>query len=372
MSRRRQKLRKKKMGETKIKIEGEKEKYLATVKKSKKWLLISITGALLVAVSLLGYFIFGRQGKDNSNGSIVNNKEDQVRRVIDGVYDVRENRQLYPVAVMIENLVTVRPQAGLENANLVYEALAEGGITRFMAVYNLTSSIAKIGPVRSARPYFLDWVKEYNALYGHVGGSPLAMSLISTYDVFNLDQFYDSRYFWRDKKIAAPHNVFTSSDLLIFALRDKKAPAEGNYEGYQFKEEAALGSRPTEQRNIAIDYSSFSYKVEYTYDREKNVYLRAQGGEPFVNQKNEQMAAKNVVVQYVKTSVIEEGRLSMVTIGEGQAVIFQDGKATAATWKKEGRNQRTLFYDETGKEIEFNAGQTWIQVVPDDRTVTYN
>ncbi|MFH1366413.1 MAG: DUF3048 domain-containing protein [Patescibacteria group bacterium] len=360
------------MGDTKIKIEGEKEKYLATVKKSKKWLIIGISGILLVAVVLLGYFVLGRSGKTNTNNSAASEKEGQVRRTIDGVYDEEANQNAYPVALMIENLVTVRPQSGLDKANLVYEALVEGGITRFMAVFALTQPIEYIGPVRSARPYYLDWAKEYNALYSHVGGSPRAMSLISTYDVFNLDQFYDSRYYWRDKGIEAPHNVLTSSKLLIFALRDKNAAAEGNYEGYKYKDDASLSSRPAEAKSLTIDYSSFSYKVEYQYDREKNAYLRSQGGKPFESKDAGQIAAKNVAVQYVKTSVEDEGRLAMETIGEGESIVFQDGQAIAGTWKKEGRNMRTKFYNASGEEIEFNAGQTWIQVVPDDRDITYN
>lgn len=360
------------MGETKIKIEGEKEKYLATVKKSKKWPIIIIIGVLLVAAGLLGYFVLGRPEKTNTNESLVNEKEGQVRRVLDGVYDEEKNQNKYPIAMMIENLVTVRPQSGLDKANLVYEVLVEGGITRFMAVFGLTIPIDYIGPVRSARPYFLDWVKEYNALYGHVGGSPKAMSLISAYDVFNLDQFYDSRYYWRDKEREAPHNVYTSTKLLLFALYDKKAVEEGNYQGYKFKDDVVLDKRPAEAKSITIDYSSFSYKVEYQYDREKNVYLRSQGGKPFESKDAGQIAAKNVVVQYVKTSVEEEGRLAMETIGEGKSIVFQDGKAAIGTWKKEGRNRRTKFYNDQGEEIEFNAGQTWIQVVPDDREITFN
>jgi len=359
------------MSETKIKIEGEKEKYLAAVKKRKKLPFIIIGLGVVVAAILAGYFVF--YGKE-SEGPFdnVNERADQSRRVIDGVYDEAKNQNKYPIALMIENLVTVRPQSGLDKANLVYEALAEGGITRFMAVYVLTQPIEMIGPVRSARPYYLDWVKEYNALYGHVGGSPQAMALISTYDVFNLDQFYDSRYYWRDKERAAPHNVYTSTKLLLFALRDKKAPEEGNYEGYKFKEDLSLEKRPTTDKTLTLDYSSYSYKVEYKYDREKNVYLRSQGGKPFESKDAGQIAAKNVVVQYVKTSLADEERLTMETIGAGKALVFQDGQAIVGTWTKEGRNRRTKFFDSGGEEIEFNAGQTWIQVVPDDREITYN
>ena len=357
------------MKDKKIKIEGQKEKYLSNVKKSKKLPIIIIIAVVAIAATLTGFFLFGSSPTQNTNSS---NESGLVRRVIDGVYDGKDNQNIYPVALMIENLVTVRPQSGLDQASIVYEALVEGGITRFMAIFVLTDEIKSTGPVRSARPYSLDWAKEYNALYGHVGGSPVAMSLISTYDVFNLDQFYDARYYWRDTERAAPHNVYSSSKLLVFALRDKEAPAEGNFEAFEFKDDSPLEDRPEEEKNITIDYSSYSYKVEYKYNREENIYERFQGGKEFESRDVGQIKAKNVIVQYVKTSLEDESRLQMETIGEGKAVVFRDGLALEATWEKEARNQRTKFYDMTGEEIQFNPGQTWIQIVPTDREITYN
>jgi len=342
--------------------------------KDKKKVIILIVILVLAASAIAGYFVFGN--KENDKNKIINNvngsKEVLVRRYIDGVYDVKENQNLYPVGLMIENLVTVRPQAGLDKANLVYEALVEGGITRFLAFFSISEPIDAIGPIRSARPYFLDWAKEFDALYGHVGGSPEAMSLISKYDIFNLDQFYDSKYYWREKTKEAPHNVFTASKFLVFALRDKEASSLGKYDPWLFKDDKDLSLRPKDEKNITIDFSSYSYKVEYKYNKEENSYLRFQGGEPHKTTNDKQISAKNVVVQYVKTSLADEGRLRMETIGSGKALIFQDGEVKQATWKKEGRETRTRFYNENNQEIEFNAGQTWVEIVPSDREITYN
>ncbi|MDZ7798516.1 MAG: DUF3048 domain-containing protein [Patescibacteria group bacterium] len=354
----------------KVKLESQKEKYLTQAKKRKKLPLIVLAVVIVLAAVVSGFLLFGKETEINTNNTNQANEVGEVRRNIDGIYDSSENQNPYPVALMIENLVTVRPQSGLDKANLVYEALVEGGITRFMALYCLTEPVESMGPIRSARPYFLDWAKEYNALYGHVGGSPKAMSLISTYNIFNLDQFYDARYYWRDNERAAPHNVYTASKFLVFALRDKEA-GQANYESYEYKEEIPLEDRPEEEKIITIDYSSYSYKVEWKYNRGENKYERFQGGEVFESKEAGQVKAKNVIVQYVKTSLEDESRLKMETIGQGEAMIFRDGLAIEAKWIKEGRNQRTKFYDLAGEEIKFNAGQTWIQIVPTDREVTF-
>ena len=136
---------------------------------------------------------------------------------------------------MIENMVTSRPQSGLDRANLVYEALAEGGITRFLAVFASGEEIEKIGPVRSARTYYLDWAKELSAAYIHVGGSPEALRLIPQYDILDLNQFYNSPNFWRAKERAAPHNLYTSSELLARAVVSKKWGPTGSFESWELK-----------------------------------------------------------------------------------------------------------------------------------------
>jgi hypothetical protein len=328
---------------------------------------------LIVLIIFLGWWLMGRN-VSNSNSTMVKNTSsgEQARRYLDGVWTETENANMYPIGLMVENLATVRPQSGLDQAGLIYEALVEGGITRFLAFYTMTDPIEAIGPIRSARPYYLDWVKELDALYGHVGGSPEAMSLISPYQIFNLDQFWNARYYWRAEDRAAPHNVFTASKFLVFALRDKEASSEGKYEPWLFKEDVTLSGRPTEEKQIEIDYSSFNYKVVWKYDRDKNSYLRYQADEPHLMSNEKQIEAKNVAVQYVKTSLADESRLSMETIGEGDSIVFQDGEAKVGRWKKSEREERTRFYDANNKEIEFDAGPTWVQVVPTDREVSYN
>jgi len=346
---------------------------LWNLKKNKKPIIIVVIILVLAGAGILGYLVFQDDGVIISNSGAIDSTQ-KVRRNIDGVYVEVTKANIYPVAVQIENLITVRPQAGLQSANLVYEALAEGGITRFLAIFAGSENITKIGPVRSARPYFLSWLAEFDGLYAHCGGSPQALSEITTNNVLSINQIGgDHGYYWRDDDRPRPHNLYTSSELIARALRDKEIPANGDYDYWLFKDEAKLADRPSEDKTIKIDFSTSSYEVEYQYDKEENEYLRSQAGEPHLDElTEEQITVKNVVIQYVETRLADESRLSMETIGEGEAMVFMDGAMKGTTWKKTDREDRTKFYDLNGKEIRFNAGNTWIEVLPIDGEVEYN
>lgn len=350
--------------------------YLWGKRKSKKWIIIGASAGVLI-IAVAGYLVFGLDLTKNplttSGGTRTNSQQALTRRAIDGVYVSTDQAHYYPIGVMIENLVSSRPPAGLAKANVVYEALAEGGITRFLAVYAVPLiTVPEIGPVRSARPYYVDWAQEYKALYVHVGGSPQALIDIETYDVFDLNQFYNAQYFWRSTDRQPPHNLYTSGEKLAYALRDKNAPAAGDYTTWQFKDEASLSDRPTGDKNIIIDFSSFNYKVEYRYDRERNEYVRYQGGEVHKDKDSAEMRPKNVVVQKVKTQLEDAERLGMDTTDSGEALLFRDGATIPARWEKKARGERTMFYAEDGSPLTFNAGTTWVEVVPTTKDIVYN
>jgi hypothetical protein len=349
------------------------KEYIWGKRKSKVWIIIVVAAVVIVA-GVAGFFIFNFNANTNTTNAPANQSSGLlIRRAIDGVYAPAKEANRYPVAVMIENLVASRPPSGLAKANLVYGALAEGGITRFMAIYAGQMNISQIGPVRSARPYYLDWALEYNALYVHAGGSSKALADIGTYNVFDLSQFRDPQYFVRDatRQVAIEHTLYTSGASLVYALRDKKA-ASGSYTTWKFKDESALADRPTTDKNISIDYSSFNYKVEYKYDRQNNEYLRYLAGQIHKDRDGAEIRAKNIVIQKVKTTLADEQHLAIETIGQGAAIVFRDGIAVPGRWEKKSRTDRTLFYAEDGQEITFNAGTTWIEVVPTDRDIVYN
>ena len=294
-------------------------------------------------------------------------------RYLDGVLVEEGEENLFPVAVMIDNHFDARPLSGLNKVQLVIEAPVEGNFSRLLAFYTTSEEIKEIGPVRSARPYFLDWAKGLEAMYLHVGGSPEALKNIVSYNVFNLNEYYNGWYFWRDRNRPGPHNVYTSSELIQEALTDKEASKEGDYAMWKYKEDLAGDQRPSEVRDITIDYSILEFRVDWVYESASNSYLRFVAGEGDLDTLNaEQISAKNVAVQYVRAWVLDDiGRRRIETIGQGGAVVFLDGMTIEGAWKKNARSERTRFYDKTGEEIEFNRGTTWIEVVPEGGSVLY-
>jgi len=275
-------------------------------------------------------------------------------------------------AVTVENMVEARPLSGLADAALVIEAPVEGGITRFLAVYPASATVGKIGPVRSARPYFVDWSTELNALYAHVGGSPDALKILSGASIRSLNQFFWGKYFWRDSGRKMPHNVYTSVELLAAGAAARYGDKTADHpRSWKFKDEAALEDRPASSPDITVDYSTPTYRVAWKYDRVRNVYRRYQNGDLQRDDTGQAIQAKNVIVQFTKVVVLDEiGRRSIETIGQGPALIALDGRTAPATWKGPVTG-RTRYYSEQGAEAVFNAGPTWIEVLPLSAEVSY-
>lgn len=325
--------------------------------------------------SLASFLIFNQDSKKLNQKELKITPVAEKRRMprqIDGVLVTEEKANLYPIAITIENMVKARPTSGLSRANLVYEALTEGGITRFLAFYASDEEIKKIGPIRSARPYFLDWAEEFRAFYLHVGGSPEALKKISQYQIFDLNQYFNGKYFWRAKNRSAPHNVYTSSKLLSQALKDKKIPLEGNYQPWLFKDGNEVKDDQSKINKITINYSTFPYRVRWEYSFLDNSYKRFQVEKPHLETDGSEIKVKNVIIQIVKTYVLDEiGRRRKETLGKGKALIFQDGQVIEGKWIKKTKGARTRFYDNLDQEIKFNRGIAWIQVVPDEKIVSY-
>ncbi|MFH0819176.1 MAG: DUF3048 domain-containing protein [Patescibacteria group bacterium] len=313
----------------------------------------------------------------NTNKHIVPKK---YYRLTDGVETDKNKTNRFPLAVMIENLASseVRPQSGLNDAEIVYEVIVEGGITRFLAIYSSETEIKKIGPVRSARNTFLEFVSEYDALYIHAGGSPNALQAIDGLKINDCSGLSsDGRFYWRDQQFFAPHNLFTSSQLLTYALRDKNLLSlNSNFTSWQFKNDEDENSKIENSKlinNIEIDFSEPNYAVKWEYNPKKNNYLRLNGGQKHTDAlTGKQLTAKNVIIEIVPpaTSIDDEGRVDFSVTGSGPAIIFQDGKKISGTWEKSSRTERTLYFNESHKEIEFNRGKIWIEILPADRSYT--
>jgi hypothetical protein len=272
--------------------------------------------------------------------------------------------------VMIENSVFARPQSGLKEAGVVFEGIAEAGITRFLALYQ-EAKPANIGPVRSARPYFVQWALGFDAGYAHVGGSPEALNDINTWHVKNLDQFFNAAYYHRIATREAPHNMYTSMANLN-AAEKVHGYTTSKFTGFT----RGGGNKPAEKRTAAkIDFSISgpTYSVHYDYNAKSNSYLRSMGGEPHKDATTDKQLAPKVVIALVMPYALEgDGYHSDYnTIGSGHMYVFQNGAITQGTWKKISRTAQFKFLDANDKPIKLNAGQTWVSVVGSKSYVTY-
>ena len=317
---------------------------------------------------------------------------------LDGKMHTKKAREHWekrrPLAVMIENHSESRPQSGLSSADIVYEAVAEGGITRFMAMFYCNLSDTQVGPVRSARTYFLDWTSEYDPLYAHVGGANTpgpadALGQMVRYGIKSLNQFgIGFPTYWRDYQrlghpVATEHTMYSTTQKL-WAVGEKRewtnvdedgVSWDKNFSPWKFKDDK--GGESASAPTVNFWDSQSNYRVEWNYDSSCNCYLRKNGGEPHLDlNNNKQLAVKNIVVQLQRESNANDGyegnvHLLYGTVGNGKALIFQDGKVIEGKWQKVSRTSRSRYLDSRGKEIEFNRGLIWIQTVPEGSKISY-
>src|SRR3990167_7478810 len=261
-----------------------------------------------------------------------------------------------PLAVMIENHPDARPQSGLVHADIVWEAIVEGGITRFMAIFS-SEDVDKIGPVRSARPYFIHYAAGFNALYAHAGGSQAGLALIpETKQIVALP--HAAAYFHREAQdgLASEHTLYTSTKDLYAYATEKKASTDAKIDGFKFADDAKSADRPS-LANLSINFSSDTYKVDWTYDPTSNSYKRSLVGKPHVDRvSGDQFTVKNVAVieverRYDANTNQGKGEWFMTTEGSGPAKLFQNGTMIEGTWKKAGIGDMLKLSDKNGKEL---------------------
>lgn len=265
-------------------------------------------------------------------------------------------------AIMIENSPDARPQSGLKQAGVVFEAVAEGGITRFLTLHQQDKP-QLIGPVRSVRMYYVDWLAPFNASVAHIGGSAAALAEVRNGNYRDIDQFFNAGTYWRASDRYAPHNVYTSFERLD-ALNQAKGFTESVFTGF-----SRVDSKPSEAPNatsIAVNISGPLYNSAYTYDKATNTYARSQAGAAHLDREDGQITPSVVIALKVDMSLImEDGyRESITTTGSGEAVIFQNGTAQTVTWHKANRASQLSFTNSEGKDVPLVRGQTWISAVP--------
>lgn len=250
-------------------------------------------------------------------------------------------------AVVIDWSPDARPVSGLSAASMVFEMPVEPPIGRLLAFFPSDAAAEEIGPVRSARPYFLDFVKEFDAVFAHVGGSPDALAAIARSQIKDLNEYSFGRYFWRSAKKTKPHNVYTSIELLGEAAARMSAttstPAAWLYK-----------TAPAPEAKIHDVFLVDTPRGQWSYATETNDYYREGAKE---------VRAKNIAVMMTDISTIDDaGRQAVRTVGQGDAKVYLDGTLIEATWKKPSAAERLRFFRKDGTEIQWNPGLTWIVV----------
>ena len=269
-----------------------------------------------------------------------------------------------PVAVSIDNYPNARPESGLAQADVVYEALTEGGITRYLAIFH-SHAPSVVGPVRSARPYFALLAKEWGAVFAHCGGDPKDIEPIREWNVVDADEFKHGDLYWRDNTREAPHNLYTSIEHLRKVTSDPLPAPAKRYDFGSWAADPVFGIEVRYSKNYAVQYRYADKRYERWIldgDREPWAYSdRDTGDKPEI---------ADVIVQFAKTRVAySDGGVIIDLIGEGKAVYLLGGSYAEGTWKKASVEEPTLFYTQQGTRITLVPGQTWVQIAPEDATV---
>ncbi len=343
--------------------------------KNKKIILIG-TGVLLLVILAIIIIV-----SINKKPATVVEKQKTVDETIPKITIVDESSTSRPFAVMINNHPTARlHHAGLQDAYIMYEMIVEGGITRYMALFK-DQKTAKIGSVRSARHYYLDYAMENDAYYVHWGQSPQAQSDISSYKVNNINGiYYEGTYFYRDRSldISNEHRGFTTIDMLSKAVdklgyrKETNKPLLLSYSA----EEVDLSQKENSQKadQVVIRYSN-SVEDTYTYDTENKYYLRYVNGKEHVDDvTKKQYHFKNIITYQVENYTLDDvenkGRQGLNNIGEGEGYLITNGYATKIKWSKKSREEQTVYTYFDGTPIKVSDGNTFIQIQPKNQKLS--
>lgn len=342
----------------------------------KQWIITSIIAVLLIGGGIAAYFIWFKPDSKPAPKKAAAKVEPAPKPV--PIYSNLTGVEIADAAVndrsvtgiMIENSPDARPQSGINQAGVVFEAVAEGGITRFLTLYQ-DSEPGYIGPVRSVRPYYLQWLLGFNAPIAHVGGSAEALQLIKTWGVKDLDQGANPAYFKRISSRYAPHNVYTSIASL-WELEAKKGFGKSEFTPLARKDDKA--STAPNATSIDFALSGALYNPHFDYDPATNGYKRSQAGAPHMVV-DEAGAQLQIMPKTVVGLVMPQGRNGIYTtyetIGSGEAFIFQDGMVTPGTWEKANNTSNFVFKDAAGAPVALNRGNTWFTALGSAGAVTY-
>ncbi len=350
-----------------------------------------ILGLVVIAVLVAGGYFYWSKNNTQTQGEITELKSDDVEVVVEKEEEKvpEKNINIFkgdsrPIAFMIDNNKNAQPQASLNSTYLVYEIIVEGGETRLMALFK-GADCDEVGPIRSARHYFLDYVMENDAIYAHLGLSPQAQSQMPQFGINNINgQSYDTgkartkdSLYWRAKHKKAPHNAYTNTASILQIAKSKGYKTTSDKESVlnYVSDEVILDKEDAIVANdIVIPYTT-SHKVEYKFDSQTNRYVRYSKNQKMLDETTkEAVTTKNLIITFAENYTLndgeDKGRQDVVTVGSLDGYYITNGKAIKIKCNKESRESQTTYVDLNGNEIEVNDGNTWINIVPIDAEVS--
>ena len=331
-----------------------------------KALIIILVILIIVAGVVLGQKII--KDKENEEPAMAKQEENVVEEPEEKTVQIFSGNDR-PIAVMIDNHSDAWPQAGLNDAYMIYEIVVEGGETRLMALFK-GADLDKIGPVRSARHYFIDYAMENDAIYVHFGQSPQAQSDIKKYSINDINGIAeDGTTFWRVKDKLAPHNAVTSTEKLLQSAKNKKFRTTSDEESVlKYNAEEINLENGQEALEVTIPHSDLQ-TVKYEYDSENKVYKRYARGKAQTDWDTESaVTTKNLIITFCDNYTLSDkenkGRQGLKNIGTFDGYYITNGKAIKIKCTKSARDEKTVYKDLEGNEIEVNDGNTFVNICP--------
>lgn len=348
--------------------------------KNNKKVKVSVIVATISVILVIGVALLLLLGsKKDSTLPKITKKNSKTPTIESNLKIVDLNSKTRPYAVMINNLGVARPlQSGLQDAMIIYEMIVEGGLTRYMAVFQ-DQNTERIGSIRSARHYFLDYALENDAIYVHHGNSPQAAADFKT---LNIDRISvdASKTGWRDKSlnVSTEHTLFTNIAKLNNGVGNKRKTRNKDFLLNYSETPIDLSTKEgaIKANNIEITYSG-SVKSSYEYDESAQNYKRSVNGKAhtdYVTKK--QYTFKNIITYQVSNTSLNDGsgkdRQTLDNIGSGEGYYITNGYAIPITWSKSSRSSQTVYKYKDGTEIDVNDGNTFIQIQPKGKNLIIN
>ncbi len=347
-------------------------------KRKKREIRIILLAVLILIIGVLAFMLLNN---DDSNNDSKPSKNGTTTKKEDPIKIVNINSNSRPYAVMINNNVSVWGyQAGLQDAYIIYEIIVEGGITRMMALFK-DQDTARIASVRSARHYYLDYALENDAIYAHIGWSPQAQADISSLKINAINADNSGAFTWDNnlRRIAKEHRAYTTMEKLKAATSKKgyrTTTDKGLLLTYQAKSiDLSSYEGVISANTVRIPYSR-THLTSFGYDADRKVYKRYQNNtehKDYVT--GEQYTTKNIITYKVHNYALNDGsgkdRQGLNNIGSGEGYYISEGYAIPITWEKTSRSAKTIYkVKSTGKELVVNDGNTFIEIQPDNQSLT--